>query len=81
MISSAQAQLGEGDFKFFENSKSLLTPQEVCSLLGISQKTIYDWKYRPIQRKVPTGLFVKFNRKLFIRTDILRFWIRSQNNL
>lgn len=63
----------------FENSKGLLTPQEVCQLLGISPKTIYDWKYRPVVRKVPVGLFVKFNRKLFIRTDILRNWIMSQN--
>ena len=81
MISSTPTQALENGFLFFENSKGLLTPQEVCGLLGLSQKTIYDWKYRPIQRKVPTGLFVKFNRKLFIRTDILRNWIKSQNNL
>lgn len=70
----------DGSLKMlFENSKSLLTPQEVCSLLGIAPKTIYDWKYRSVLRKVPVGLFVKFNRKLFIRTDILRNWIISQN--
>lgn len=63
----------------FENSKGLLSPREVSDLLGISIKTIYDWKYRPSLRKVPQRLFVKFNRKLFIRTDILRTWILSQN--
>lgn len=65
----------------FENSKGLLTPLEVSNLLGISPKTIYDWKYRPVIRGVPEKLFVKFNRKLFIRTDILRNWIMSQNRL
>ncbi len=66
-------------FSFFENLKGLLTPQEVSELLGISPKTIYDWKYRPVLRRVPHGLFVKFNRKLFVRTDILKTWIISQN--
>ena len=63
----------------FENAKSLLTPQEVSYILGISTKTIYDWKYRAVLRNVPSGLFIKFNRKLFIRTEILRSWILSQN--
>jgi hypothetical protein len=63
----------------FENVKPLLTPQEVATILGLSPKTIYDWKYRSILRKVPIGLFIKFNRKLFIRTEILRGWILSQN--
>lgn len=65
--------------KLFENSKELLTTQEVCQELGVSRKTIYDWKYRQVKRRVPKGLFVKFNRKVFIRTDILRTWIMSQN--
>jgi hypothetical protein len=68
-----------GELKFFDNLKGLLTPQEVEQLLGVSRATIYDWKYRSVMREVPNGLFVKFNRKLFIRTDILRKWILSQN--
>ncbi len=63
----------------FENAKALLTPKEVSSILGIAPATIYDWKYRSILRKVPTGLFIKFNRKLFIRTEVLKHWILSQN--
>jgi hypothetical protein len=78
MLAAQVLDNGSGQL-FFENSKGLLTPQEVSDLLGISPKTIYDWKYRPTVRKVPSGLFVKFNRKLFIRTDILRNWIVSQN--
>lgn len=68
------------ELKFFDNLKGLLTPQEVSELLGVSPKTIYDWKYRQVIRKVPQGLFVKFNRKLFVRTDILKTWITSQND-
>ncbi|WP_407652939.1 helix-turn-helix domain-containing protein [Bdellovibrio svalbardensis] len=68
-------------FSLFENLKALLTPNEVCELLGISIKTIYDWKYRGALRGVPRELFVKLNRRLFIRTDILRKWIFSQNGI
>ncbi len=79
MITAAQVLMSSEKPKLFENLKGLLTTQEVSSLLGISPKTIYDWKYRPVVRRVPEGLFVKFNRKLFVRTDILRSWIVSQN--
>lgn len=79
MLASMNSVGFPAESMLFENSKGLLTPQEVSNLLGISPKTIYDWKYRPVLRKVPQRLFVKFNRKLFIRTDILRTWILSQN--
>lgn len=80
MITAAQnLESGPAELKFFDNLKGLLTPQEVGQLLGVSRATIYDWKYRSVIREVPDGLFVKFNRKLFIRTDILRKWILSQN--
>lgn len=80
MITAAQnLESGPNELKFFDNLKGLLTPQEVGQLLGVSRATIYDWKYRSAIREVPDGLFVKFNRKLFIRTDILRKWILSQN--
>lgn len=67
------------ELKLFENLKELLTPQEVQDHFGISPKTVYDWKYRPVIRGVPPGLFVKFNRKLYVRTDVLRNWFLSQN--
>ena len=63
----------------FENLPKILRPEKVASVLGLSLKTIYDWKYRQKQRHVPPGLFLKFNRCLFIRTDILKQWIASQN--
>ncbi len=63
----------------FENLPQLMRPEKVASLLGLSIKTIYDWHYREKQRRVPDGLFVKFNRSLFLRTDILKQWIVSQN--
>lgn len=79
MLTVTRSPFMETGLKLFENSKELLSPQEVSHLLEISKKTIYDWKYRPVVRRVPDGLFVKFNRKIFIRTDILRNWILSQN--
>lgn len=79
MMNLETTELNSGFYSIFDNKKGLLTPPEVCQMLGISVKTIYDWKHRPIARKVPNGLFVKFNRKLLLRTDILRDWIISQN--
>ncbi|QDK37906.1 helix-turn-helix domain-containing protein [Bdellovibrio sp. NC01] len=81
MIATQALEASSREFRLFENLKALLTPREVCDLLNISIKTIYDWKYRGVLRGVPEELFVKVNRKLFIRTDILRKWILSQNGL
>lgn len=65
--------------QIFENLPKILRPQKVASVLGLSIKTIYDWHYRQKERRVPLGLFVKFNRSLYLRTDILKEWIASQN--
>lgn len=64
----------------FENLPKLLSPEQVGSILNRKIDTVYDWHYRQKQRNVPRGLFVKFNRRLFIRTDILKQWIASQNS-
>jgi predicted DNA-binding transcriptional regulator AlpA len=65
--------------QLFENLPKILRPDRVASILGLSKKTIYDWHYRQKQRRVPAELFVKFNRSLYLRTDILKQWIASQN--
>ena len=65
--------------KFFEKLPALLRVEAVASLLGISIKTIYDWKYRRSKRDVPLNLFVKFNGKLFINTEALKRWMIAQN--
>jgi len=65
--------------RLFDNLRELERPEAVASVLGISIATIYDWRYRSRQRKVPAGLFVTFNRRLYLRTDILQEWIASQN--
>ncbi len=64
---------------FFENLPELMKPEAVAELLGVSIKTIYDWRYRQELRGVPQGLFLKFNRLLYLRTEVLKQWIRSQN--
>jgi len=65
----------------FENLPKTLKPNEVVSLFGCKLKTIYDWHYRPKKRKIPVpeNLFVKFNGRLTIQTEILKQWITSQN--
>ena len=65
--------------QIFDNLRKLEKPDAIASALGISVMTIYDWRYRARQRKVPAGLFITFNRRLYLRTDILQEWIASQN--
>lgn len=65
---------------FFDNLKGWMRPQEVANAFGISILTIYSWKAKAKTRKVPEGLFIKFNRQLYVRTDVLRRWISSQND-
>lgn len=66
-------------FRIFENLPELIKPELAAAVLGISIKTIYDWRYRFRERKVPNELFLKINRSLLIRTNVLRQWIASQN--
>jgi predicted DNA-binding transcriptional regulator AlpA len=65
---------------FFDNLKGWMRPHEVAEKFGISVWTIYRWKNRGKLAGVPEDLFIKFNRSLFVRTDILRLWISSQNS-
>lgn len=65
--------------KFLETDhKKLLRPQEVSKILGISQETVYDWKYRAAKKGIPLGMFVKISSMLFLRSDILKLWIQGQ---
>jgi len=67
------------DFTLFENLPEIIRPRTAASVLGISVKTIYDWHYRGKLRNVPGKMFLKMNRLLYLRTDVLRSWISSQN--
>lgn len=78
-IGSAKKNEACVEAPLFENLAELVKPELVASILGISVKTIYDWRYRFKQRKVPEDLFVKINRSLLVRTKVLRHWIASQN--
>lgn len=66
--------------KLFENQPELLKPADVARLLGISTKTIYDWRYHQKTRNIPDNLFIKFNKLLYIQTAELRHWIILQNS-
>lgn len=80
MRSAARDSVGQQQDMFFENLKGWMRPQEVANTFGISVLTIYSWKAKAKTRKVPDGLFIKFNRQLYVRTDVLRRWISSQND-
>ena len=64
---------------FFENLPELLRPQAAAALLGLSRQTIYDWHHKRVQRNIPPSLFLKINRLLYVRTEVLKAWISSQN--
>lgn len=77
-VSVAASSVKPGD-EFFDNLKGWMRPQDVAATFGISIQTIYSWKAKGKLRGVPEDLFIKFNRHLYIRTDVLRRWISSQN--
>lgn len=65
--------------RFLETDhKKLLRTHEVSKILGVSQETIYDWKYRAAKKNIPVGMFVKISSMLFLRSDILKVWIQGQ---
>lgn len=66
--------------QLFENLPDLIKPQLAADTLGISIKTIYDWRYRGKTRNIPSNLFVKLGRLLYVRKEALKHWINSQNN-
>ena len=78
---SCDTRTGNGPFvdKLFDNLPKLLRPEAVAPILGISTKTVYDWRYRGHLSHVSKQLFLKFNRFLYVRTDVLRDWIAEQN--
>ena len=61
-----------------KTDKQLVRVADVAKELGLSKETIYDWKYRSTKRKIPTGMFVKVGKMLFINTVILNNWLISQ---
>ncbi len=63
--------------KLFENVPEIIRPPKAAELLGISVHTIYDWKYRGQMRNVPNDLFLKLNRSLYVKTEVLRRWVAS----
>ena len=63
----------------FENQPELMKPAALAELLGISVRTIYDWRYKHKTRNIPNNLFIKINKLLYIQTAELRQWITLQN--
>ena len=72
-------QVDDAGIKFFNNLPEIMKAVAVADLLGLSIKTIYDWRYKQKTRNIPSNLFIKINRLLYLRTAVLREWITSQN--
>lgn len=72
-------RVDDGSIKFFNNLPEIMKADAVADLLGLSIKTIYDWRYKQKTRNLPNNLFIKINRLLYLRTAVLREWITSQN--
>lgn len=64
---------------FFDNLPELMRPEKAASVLGVSKQTIYDWRYRQQERRIPPEMFIKINRMLYVRTRVLTEWITLQN--
>jgi hypothetical protein len=86
LLNDSSKNTGYNDFsggntseKFFNNLPEIMKAVAVADLLGISIKTIYDWRYKQKTRNIPNDLFIKINRLLYLRTAVLRKWITSQN--
>ncbi len=74
-----EVQVNDASIKFFNNLPEIMKAVAVADLLGLSIKTIYDWRYKQKTRNLPNNLFIKINRLLYLRTAVLREWITSQN--
>ncbi len=68
-----------GSEVLFDNLPEIIKPNMLASYLDVSIKTIYDWNYRAKTRNIPSDLFLKINRLLYIRKTVLQRWINSQN--
>lgn len=73
--------LPKRDQLLFDNLPEIMRPAIAAEILGVSIKTIYDWRYRQKTRNIPDDLFIKFNRFLYIRTSALKKWMNRQNNI
>jgi hypothetical protein len=69
-----EVQVNDASIKFFNNLPEIMKAVAVADLLGLSIKTIYDWRYKQKTRNIPNNLFL-----LYMRTAVLREWITSQN--
>ena len=63
----------------FDNLPKLISPKDLADCLGISLATVYDWNYRKQTRGIPSKLFLKLGRKLYVRTDVLNEWLRNSS--
>lgn len=67
------------NYLIFENRKGCMSLRDFSERFGYPVKTLYDWRHRPGKYKAPKDLFLKFNREIFVRLDVLHSWLVAQN--
>ncbi len=55
---------------------NLMRASELAKRLNISLETLYDWKYRAKERGIPSGMFLKIGKILYVRLDLFDLWIK-----
>ena len=68
-----------GAAQLFNNLPKLIKLEMLADILGVSKKTIYDWRYRSKTRNLPKELFVKICGNIYARKDVLCLWIDTEN--
>lgn len=60
--------------------KKLIRAKDAAKILEVSYATVYDWKYRQVEKEIPEGMFVKIGSMLYLRSDLLKSWIASKSS-
>lgn len=56
---------------------NLIRASELAKQLNMSLETLYDWKYRSKERGIPTGMFLKIGKILYVRLDLFELWVKA----
>ena len=63
----------------FENLRGWLRPEDLAKKTGFAVGTIYNWRHAAKSKNIPREMFVKVGGRLFVRTEVFKTWISSEN--
>lgn len=62
----------------FKGQPKLISVDQAAELVASTRATIYDWHHRPERYEIPDDMFVKFGRRVLIKTAVLEKWFISR---